>query len=71
MSVKIEVDIPVGRVIVEREMVLTIADTGKAQLAETLVEAANSVLRSYGIVPSIRATTARERLIEETPRGGW
>lgn len=75
MSVRIEVDIPAGQIEVVRAVHATITDSGTENLATTLRDAANAVLRSYGLPASITTNTSRERLIEEanraTPRGGW
>lgn len=71
MSVRIEVDIPAGHIEVARSVHATIADSGTEHLATTLRDAANAVLRSYGLPASITLSTSRERLIQETPRGGW
>lgn len=72
MSVRINVSIPAGEIEVTRDQVWILSEDGTRDLAGKLVEAANAVLRSYGLPASISATTPRERLIEEAPaRGGW
>lgn len=75
MSVSIKVAIPAGEIEVNRSMHGTLAENGTENLAETLRDACNAVLRSYGLPPAMTLSTARLRLVEEskrpTPRGGW
>lgn len=61
--VRINVDTRVGEVEIVRTMWDEgIAATGKEMLAETLVDAVNAVLRSYGIEKKVEILTNNERM---------
>lgn len=73
MTVRIVVDIPAGETTVERQSWdFGLTGSGKDDLADRLVSAANAVLRAYDLPPSITTqsapTSARERLRDSDPK---